>query len=258
MTDTAAAQLDTDDAGDSSPFGPTPSVPVEQEPDARPKRRTLRRLADVTAGGGKDKPPADDTPAVDRPRTTRGERAPRTRPASSGRREPLAGVLSMLYAGIGTALGHAGEPSLIPTARVLQFNAPVAGRAFDELIAGTVVDRLAQPLAKRGDKLQAAGNALLLPALIYAVTVRPELWSTLEPLAREIFYANLVEMAPVIKDRQKREREMTKVIKELADEGLIGMTDDGTMPDADSLFRSIFAPVEQPAPAPEPEPAPEP
>ena len=250
MSDAAPGDVEHqgDDDAAGSPFGPepVPNITAETPPDAKPRRRAAPKLRRMLVGDD-DTTPA---PAVERTaRTTPGEKPPRTRPASSGRREPLAPVFAMLYGGIGTMLGHAGAPELIPTARVLQFNAPVAGRAFDELIKDTVLDRLAQPLAKRGDKLQAVGNALGLPLIIYALTTRPELWPTLEPIAREMFYANLVEMAPVIQERKKRDREMAKVIKELADEGLIGPGEDGTTPDADALFRSIFQPPE-PAPAP--------
>lgn len=174
------------------------------------------------------------------------ERKPRTRrvtPASErGKRKSLAGVFGSMYGGAGSLAERSGVPQMIPTARVLQWNAPVAGEAFDALIAGTMVDKMLQPLARRGDKLQQVGNVVGLPMIVYALTNKPELWPMLEPMARQMFYENLAAMGPVITAKRKRDQQVQKIVNELVDEGMLGRNDDGTAPSPDDLFAALFAP----------------
>lgn len=254
MTDVPAPDPGVFDGGDD----PKP----ETKPRTRSTRPRLQRVRDALEEAGAPKGPSapeggalagDET----KPKTTPGERKPRTAAArSAGKREPGAWLYALLYGGVGQVLARSSD-ELLPVARVLQWNAPVAGRAFDELFAGSLVDRaIVQPLSSRRDKAEAVGNVVGLPLVIYMLTTRPELWPTLEPMARQLFYANLAAMAPVIKERQASEKEMRKVLAELADAGMIERDEAGNVPDADALFQSIFAPPagvadpEPPAPAP--------
>lgn len=235
-------------------FGP-PSPADDETAERKPKTTRRPRLSRVREAIA-DAPAAGDAEPKPKPATT--ERKPRVsadRPAprpSTGKREPADWLFAMVYGGIGSALARSPEPTVVPAGRAMTFNTGVAARAFDGLFAGTVIDRVVlQPLSTRKDKVEAAGNAAGLPLLIYALTVRPELWTVLAPMAREMFYANVAAMAPLIAEQKKRAKEMAKVMEDLVREGAIPANEDGTAPDPEALFEAIFAPVE---PARDPDP----
>lgn len=212
--------------------------PFEVEEPA-PTVRRRRRIAIAAR-------PKEETPPPAPPTTTAKETRPATRrtaqPAPTGRRKSLASSFSAVYGGVGSLAERTGDLSLLPTARVLQWNATVAGEAIDDLIAGSVVDKALQPLARKGDKVQKVSNVLGLPLVIYAITNKPELWPMLEPMARQMFYENLAAMGPVIAAKKKRDAQVAKIVNELVDEGMLGRNEDGSAPSPDDLFAMLFAP----------------
>lgn len=241
------------------PAGAGPFGDEEAKPATRQRGR-LRRVIDRAADSAGDEPGNGSDAKPARQRRTR-ERAPKT---TTGKRERGDWLFSLLYGGLGTAAQRSGRAELIPTARILQWNAPVAGHAFDDLFAGTKLDRwVVQPLSQRREKVETAANVAGLPVLVYLMSVRPESAAVLEGMAMEMFAANISAMAPVIKDRQKRERETAKVIAELAESGMVERHDDGSLPTLAELWGSVWtlppgmdepAPPEPDAPDAEPEP----
>lgn len=227
------ADLTTDDA--AGPYAPI----AEPAPAVRKRRRIV--------GLAIDKPAADPPPAAEPgvPQTTR-ERRPQTRrtepKTTPGRRKSLASSFAAIYGGAGSLAERSGDMRMLPTARVLQWNAPVAGEAFDDLISGTIIDKALQPLARKGDKVQKVTNVVGLPMIVYAITNRPELWPVLEPMARQMFYENLAAMGPVIAAKKKRDAQVGKIVTELVEEGMLGRNEDGSMPTPDDLFAMLFAP----------------
>lgn len=222
--------------------GAGPFAPPELVPSVRKRRRiigTAPREVKTAAG---------DTVAVSADPVASREQRPKTRrqstaaAATSGKRKSLASTFAAVYGGAGSLAERSGDPRMLPTARVLQWNSAVAGEAIDDLIAGTFVDKMVQPLAKKGDKVQKVTNVVGLPLVIYALTNRPELWGVLEPMARQMFYENLASMGPVIAAKRKRDKEVAKIVDDMHAEGMIGTKDDGSVPSPDDLFAMLFAP----------------
>jgi hypothetical protein len=73
--------------------------------------------------------------------------------------------------------------SLPPMQRLLQAQAPFAGIALEDALAGTIVDRALQPVARAEDKAKAVGGLLMPPMalmLVMATAPRPEVIQTTE------------------------------------------------------------------------------
>lgn len=162
-----------------------------------------------------------------------GDREARPRPLA--KRTSAASLISMAYAGVGTALIQ--SQSDIPVGRVLQFQAPLAGNKFDELIAGTWLDTFLQPLVKQADKVEGIGALIMFPLLVGAYERNPAIGTMVEPILREVIRANLVDMAPVIRKRASEEKRAASALGDLGE--AMGM-EKGADP-IDAVLSSIFA-----------------
>lgn len=234
--------------------GDDPGRTLGDAPGAGPVADLVDR---VTGGRGRKKKTADEPPAapVDerlgaeqtppktrrRSGTTGAERARRAKDAAA--RKSVAGGFAAIYGQLGALALNAGDPELVPFGRAMQVNAPVAGRAFDELVKGTAVDRVLQPVADRGDEVRNFANAVLFPGLILAMTKRPELAPTLEPMAYSLFASNIVAMGPVVAEKKKQDQAAAKVLREMATEGMLPTGPNGEAPSLRELFEMLFAPT---------------
>lgn len=234
-----------DDAGDG-PFGPADpaATPITRTPRSRRSERAPKAAAqpDDDPGQTAERPP-DTGKKRSRSGTTRAERKARARRS--------------LASGVSTVLGFAADvatrafPAQVPTARALGFVAPAAGHAVDQVVAGTIIDRALQPVAAKGDKVKTLGNIFALPAMVFAVSNRPELYPALLPMMREAVMANIVATGPVLVEKKKQDAEAARVLQEMAAEGMLPLDEHGQPPSIDQLVEWIFAPVptaEPPAP----------
>jgi hypothetical protein len=128
---------------------PTPAR-VEERPPVRPRRERLQRLRKPATPGRKSFP-----------------------------RVSTAELLGFAYAGAGYILAR--NPRMLPVARSMDLMAPVSGEILDDVVRGTVVDRLLQPLARSGDKGRKLGAVAGFPALVAVAVARPELYPVLKP-----------------------------------------------------------------------------
>jgi len=114
-------------------------------------------------------------------------------------------VLGFAYSGIGY-LAARNEKG-IPTARALDLMAPVAGEVLDDVIKGTLVDRLLQPIARSGEKGEKVAALVGFPALTALVTARPEMFPVVRPAMRmSIVLALEVSEQPMKKLQARTER----------------------------------------------------
>jgi hypothetical protein len=98
--------------------------------------------------------------------------------------------------------------------RALVFSAAATGEAIDEVVAGTIVDRVAlQPFAKAADKWERLGGVLSFPVLFALVSARPNLLPILEDDLREAVLDVIVASIPTMIKKKERE---TKAIAALA------------------------------------------
>lgn len=157
---------------------------------------------DAAHDGGDDYPPAEDeqggqgaevaTATAPPPAERQAERTPgkpKTKPAARGRdilgrlrgraapRKPAKRLPRMSLANlIEDAWGQmawAASP-MPPMQRLLQAQAPFAGIALEDALAGTFADRALQPIARAEDKAKAVGGLVMPPvALMLALATAP-------------------------------------------------------------------------------------
>lgn len=151
--------------------------------------------------------------------------APRVK--SSHRRVPVDGLFSMAWGALGKL---ASSPATYPVGRVMQLQAPAAGMVLDEALKGSIIDRMAQPLARGAKRGEAVFAVVGPPLLVGAICQRPELYPVVRPMLVEALTSWLVLSGPKIRRARERER---KLLEEL--DGL-DVGDIGEMIDA------LFAP----------------
>lgn len=87
----------------------------------------------------------------------------------------------------------------VPVGRCVQFQAAITGKKIDELIANTWVDKLLQPLFRKGDQFNELGAVLGLPILIGICERKPEMAPMLMGPMEEFVLTTLNEMAAMRK-----------------------------------------------------------
>jgi hypothetical protein len=95
----------------------------------------------------------------------------------------------------------------LPTARVLNMQAPVAGAIVDKLVKGSVVDRVLQPLARMGDKADTAMALVGPPLIVAALTRNPQMAPLLLPLLSGALETWCDIAGPEIEKQKKRAEE---------------------------------------------------
>lgn len=150
-------------------------------------------------------------------------RAQRAAPAEKPKHRRVS--LEDLASGVWAALGQGAKAyGLVPTGRMLQLQAPVAGMVLEDVLRGTVVDRLAQPLARGGEGAKELAALFGMPMLTTMVTVRPELLPVLAPVMKRLMRDWAILAGPRIKAREKRERKALEALG-VDEEGLDEMVD---------------------------------
>ena len=172
----------------------------EAEPEGEPMVITMTDEA----------PPAEVTPAAApderKPEPLRKPGLFQRKPKETGpkrRRVSIENILSSGWA-LG-AMALARKPDAIPVARVLDMQAPVAGIIGEELLAGTLVDRILQPLARGGRKAELATALIGPPMLVGIMTARPELHPVLRPMLKMTMMSWMELSEPAFKKVQKRQ-----------------------------------------------------
>lgn len=94
-----------------------------------------------------------------------------------------------------------------PVGRVLQLGGPLYGTKIDQVIAGTFLDRILQPLFRKGDQLNDLGALIAVPACVAILERRPETAPLMMGILTESLGTMLEDLAPkMAKTRAKRRR----------------------------------------------------
>lgn len=147
--------------------------------------------------------------------------APKKPTAPKAKVTPPAGGKRRIPAGdsIATTLGMAAQLVVKvdgPTGRALQFAAPAAGDAVDELVAGTFVDRkVLQPFAGAADKWEKVGGIIAFPVLIAVISHNPALFQPLEAQLRSATVDVINASIPTLKKRAANEKKAADSLAEL-------------------------------------------
>jgi hypothetical protein len=114
-------------------------------------------------------------------------------------------LIAAIWGGIG-GFGLVNTRIDPPVGRMMQLQAPLAGEKIDALIAGTWIDNLLQPLARKGDAAADVMAIIAGPLLIGMVERNPETIPMVEPFLRQVVEVSLVEMAPILKKKKRDQR----------------------------------------------------
>jgi len=146
------------------------------------------------------------------------------------RRESLERMATFAWGGLAQAAARSGR---IPTSRMLSLQAPIAGELLDDVLKGTILDRLLQPLARTGAKGEAV-FALVGPViLVEMIAANPARQDQLMPLLIMALEGYAEMAGPKLKAAAKRRE---KRVQDIGQNGIAEM------------IQMLFAPPEGMAP----------
>jgi hypothetical protein len=148
-------------------------------------------------------------------------------PSSRGgaRRTSIEGIVSAGW-GFGAML-VASKQNLLPVARVLEMQSPVAGVIVNDLAKGTIVDKILQPFARAGDKGEQMMGLIGPPLITTAILTKPELYPVLRPVLKMSMMSWLELAEPAMKKVQAKQEKFAERFGEI---------------DLDGMIDAIFAP----------------
>lgn len=129
-----------------------------------------------------------------------------------------------------------------PLGRALQFSAPATGTAVDEIVAGTVVDRVViQRFAGAADKWERFGGVIAFPILIAVVSRNPALFPVLEDDLREATLDVIIASIPTLEKQKVKEKKAIDALRRL------GQVDERYAETDDPIgliLRDLFGPIQ--------------
>lgn len=138
------------------------------------------------------------------------KKAPAPRPAA--KRIPAGEAIGRNVARIGKMLGTIDPPM----AKALVFSASATGAAADELIAGTIVDRVVvQRFAGVADKWERLGGVLAFPVLVAVISRNPNLLPVLEDDLRDATLDVIIASMPTYEKQAQREKKAVDALRRL-------------------------------------------
>jgi hypothetical protein len=153
-----------------------------------------------------------------------GKREPKTPAARKAKlkRISVEHLISRTWEGV----ARFAQPLSLPVSRCLQVQSPVAGMILEEIVAGTVVDRALQPIARAEEKAQKVlalvGPPLLVLAIEQSTTLPPQQMAMrqalLVPMLKESLRIWLQVAGPKVEEAAKREAEYQQTFGKSIDE----------------------------------------
>lgn len=138
-----------------------------------------------------------------------------------------------LFSGVWTlAANLLGSTGNAPVARVLQFQAPVAGALLDRELRGTKADTMVQPVARLLNKGSNVGALVALPLMVQIVSTKPELYPMLKPHMVEAMYKWYEIAGPEMEKQQKRMEQRKTQLGGVDPEEVLNMIFAVDVPDA--------------------------
>lgn len=153
---------------------------------------------------------------------------------------------------IGTVLGMVAQVVVrvdAPTGRALALSSTATGEAVDQLVAGTIVDRLViQKFAGAADKWEKVGGVIAFPVLVAVVSRNPALFDPLEGQLRSAALDVITASVPSLEKQKKREKMAVDALRRLGQvDERYAQTDDPI----GLILRDIFGVPEAGGDAPE-------
>jgi hypothetical protein len=160
------------------------------------------------------------------------------------RRVSIENVVSTAW-GIGAMmLAKSADQRMLPVARVLDMQAPVAGIVVNEVAKGTFLDKALQPLARAGESGEKAAALLGPPVLVGAICLNPNLFPVIKPVLKATMISWLEVSEPAMKKAQARAARFQEKFGEI---DLDAMIDALFMPPPGSEWAEAASPDEEDA-----------
>ncbi len=184
------------DDGWDLPGGPDPSVPLQPERPPRTQRQARRERR--------------ARPIGERLLGKRGDSKARE-PKRKHKRIPVDHLVARVWEGV----ARFALPLSLPLSRCLQVQSPVAGLILEDIVAGTIVDRALQPVARAEEKAEKVLALIAPPVLVVAIeqsmTLPPEAMmmrqAILMPMLKESLRIWLTVAGPKVEEAAQREAE---------------------------------------------------
>jgi hypothetical protein len=128
------------------------------------------------------------------------------------------------------AIARLAQPLSLPMSRCLQVQSPVAGLILEEIVAGTVADRVLQPIARAEEKAEKVLALVAPPILVLAIEASQQLppeqmmmrQALLMPMLKESLRVWLQVAGPKVEEAARREAEYQEKFGHTIDE-MIGL-----------------------------------
>lgn len=176
----------------------------------------LSSLFEETSGGTYSEEPSGNTdPQIQSAPTVPEETQPNVKAKNVGPRHSTESFFTLAYGTAGAWLVHSGAD--IPVGRVLGFQAPIAGSRIDQIVAGTWIDKLLQPIVRYQETAEGLGALILLPLMIGAYERKPEVgaFPIFEKILRGAVESSLLEMAPLLKKQAADTKNAARTVADI-------------------------------------------
>lgn len=131
-------------------------------------------------------------------------------------RQELSTVISLGVNGLGHLVARADPP----VGKAIELESIGAGPIIDKLIAGTIFDKILQPIIGDAERWKDIGSLILLPGMVWWVERHPEQAPELDMILRELVLQNAVSMAKSIKSQRQKAKEKSDALQVLQKEVL--------------------------------------
>lgn len=213
------------DTGETRPFAPPPS---QDGPTAR--------TTTPSSGADETRPSAKKRRMPWQPK----EPGSQPKPKPQHKRVPLETWAARGWRVAGKLLGDGRTPS----SRCLYMQAPVAGVIVDDLIKGSKVDKMLQPIARFGEGSKNAGALVGLPLLVAVTERQPQLYEYTRPLMVAAAEEWVLIAGPAMRKAKQRAAEIAKELAEFEfdeDENMFASAPEN--PAIAKMLDAIFAPM---------------
>jgi hypothetical protein len=102
-----------------------------------------------------------------------------------------------------------------PVGRCLQLEAPLAAQEIDKVIAGTFLDRILQPIFRKGDQLEGLGAIIALPVMVGLYERKPNLAPLLEEQMKQTLGNVLLDVVPLMNKNKAKMRRSARSLKDV-------------------------------------------
>jgi hypothetical protein len=168
------------------------------------------------------------------------EESPEQRPKYTTAREDTSDLVAVAWAGLGTLAIKTGRAPV--GGKVMRLQSPAAGKQIDDVIRGTIVDRMLQPLVRSKSAMESFGAIIAAPILAEMIRRDPRKIVALGDPLMALIAESLNTIAPMLIAEKQKTREQISNYAAISEAFDIPKTDEQGNPvdPMRALFDYIF------------------